>query len=385
MAKKILYTFLLVLISFPLKAQKKENVPYELINNMPLFYVEARHMLTYPMAWGNSSIHDFAQWRKTARKVLLECMENQPPATSNFKMEVIKTEQRKGYTAQKIRFSVSAWSRIPAYLLIPDGQGPFPAVIMLHDHGAHFSIGKEKVVKPFDVSNEVMLDADKWAHACYDDQYPGDYFAANGYVVLAIDALFWGERGRKEGVDYDGQQALASNLMQMGMSFGGIITSDDIGSANFLSTHPKVNPTKIGSLGFSMGSYRSWMLSAASDKIAASASICWMNITDSLMTLTNNQNRGGSAFSMLLPNIRRYMDYPHVASIACPKPTLFFNGTRDHLFPVNGVKESYRIMHKVWKSQNAEDRLVTKIWDEKHFFSRAMQKETLDFFDKWLK
>lgn len=385
MAKKILYTFLLILISLPLKAQKKENVPYELMSNMPLFYVEACRMLTYPMAWGNSSVHDFGQWRKAARKVLLECMQNQPPVTTDFKMEVIETEQRKGYTAQKIRFNVSAWSRIPAYLLIPDGQGAFPAVIMLHDHGAHFSIGKEKMIKPFDVSNEVMADAEKWVHDCYDDQYSGDYFAGNGYVVLAIDALFWGERGRKEGIDYDGQQALASNLMQMGMSFGGIITSDDIGSANFLSTHPKVNPTKIGSLGFSMGSYRSWMLSAASDKIAASASICWMNVTDSLMTLTNNQNRGGSAFSMLLPNIRRYMDYPHVASIACPKPTLFFNGAKDHLFPVNGVKESYRIMHKVWKSQNAEDRLVTKIWDEKHFFSRAMQKETLDFFDKWLK
>lgn len=125
-----------------------------------------------------------------------------------------------GYEARKIWFNVSEWSRIPAYLLVPDGKGPFPAVIMLHDHGAHFSIGKEKMVRPFGVSPEISADAEDWVVRCYDGQYTGDYFAQNGYVVLSIDALFWGERGRKEGVSYDGQQALASNFMQMGASWG---------------------------------------------------------------------------------------------------------------------------------------------------------------------
>lgn len=110
-----------------------------------------------------------------------------------------------------------------------------------------------------------------------------------------------------------------------------------------------------------------------------------MNTTEHLMTLTNNQNKGGSAFSMLIPGLRRYLDYPHVASIACPKPTLFFNGTQDKLFPVEGVKDAYSIMQSVWQSQEVSDRLVTKIWEEKHFFNKEMQRETLEFFNKWLK
>ncbi len=52
------------------------------------------------------------------------------------------------------------------------------------------------------------------------DNIPEITLHKNGYVVLSIDALFWGERGRKEGVSYDGQQALASNFMQMGASWG---------------------------------------------------------------------------------------------------------------------------------------------------------------------
>lgn len=256
---------------------------------------------------------------------------------------------------------------------------------MLHDHGAHFTIGKEKLVRPFATTNEVYDDAVAWSRECYDGQFIADFFAEQGYVVLVIDALLWGERGRKEGPDYDAQQALASNLLQMGTSWGGVITMDDVRSVEFLSTLPQVDPSRIASLGFSMGGHRSWMLAASTDLIAASASIGWMNTTEYLMTQTNNQNKGGSAYSMLIPGLRRFLDYPHVASIACPKPALFFNGTRDRLFPVEGVKDAYSIMREVWESQDAGDQLVTKLWDEQHFFSKAMQEEVLMYFNRWLK
>jgi len=248
-----------------------------------------------------------------------------------------------------------------------------------------FCIGKEKMVRPFHVAPEVMKDADQWVDRYYDGQYTGDYLARHGYVVLAVDALLWGERGRKEGVSYDVQQALASNFLQMGTSWGAFIHMDDVRSAEFLASLPFVDKERVGCLGFSMGAYRSWMLGALTDAVRASASVCWMNTTECLMTPTNNQNKGGSAYAMLVPGLRRYLDYPHVASIACPKPTLLFNGTRDKLFPVEGVNDAYREMESVWKSQGASDRLVTRLWDETHFFNREMQQAVLAFFDRWLK
>lgn len=367
------------------QAQNGDTLPYSIVNNMPVFYKQMKKELTYPLAWGNSPVRNFAKWRKKARQTLMECMQNVPPAPKEYRMNVTGIEKRDGYEVHKIFFNVSDWYRIPAYLSIPEGSGRFPAVIMLHDHGAHFSIGKEKMIRPFNVPEEITKDADNWVERCYDGQYVGDYFAARGYVVLSIDALFWGERSRKEGADYNGQQALASNFLQMGSSWGAFINMDDLRSAEFLSSLPFVDREKIGCLGFSMGAYRSWMLSAMSDIIKVSASICWMNTTDCLMTETNNQNKGGSAFSMLLPHIRRYLDYPHTASIACPKPTLFFNGAKDKLFPVEGVTKAYSTMQSVWQDRKASDRLVTRIWDEKHFFNKEMQQATLAFFDKWLK
>lgn len=385
MKHKLLPLLFASLLSLSTASAQTDSAAYEVTGNMPVFYQQMKQQLTYPLAWGKAEEKDFAKWKAQARHVLAECMQNLQPAPKAYAMEVTDRERRDGYEARKIRFNLSEWSRVPAYLLVPEGKGPFPAIVLLHDHGAHFSIGKEKMVRPFHVAPEVMEDADQWASQCYDGQYVGDYLARHGYVVLAVDALFWGERGRKEGTSYDAQQALASNFLQMGASWGAFINVDDMRSAEFLASLPFVDKERVGSLGFSMGAYRSWMLAALTDVVRASASICWMNTTEHLMTLTNNQNKGGSAYAMLIPALRRYLDYPHVASIACPKPTLFFNGTRDKLFPIEGVRDAYREMETVWKSQGASDRLVTKLWDEKHFFNKEMQKETLEFFDRWLK
>lgn len=385
MKHKLLPLLFASLLSLSTASAQTDSTAYEVTGNMPVFYQQMKQQLTYPLAWGKAEEKDFAKWKAQARHVLAECMQNLQPAPKAYAMEVTDREQRDGYEARKIRFNLSEWSRVPAYLLVPEGKGPFPAIVLLHDHGAHFSIGKEKMVRPFHVAPEVMEDADQWASQCYDGQYVGDYLARHGYVVLAVDALFWGERGRKEGTSYDAQQALASNFLQMGASWGAFINVDDMRSAEFLASLPFVDKKRVGSLGFSMGAYRSWMLAALTDVVRASASICWMNTTEHLMTLTNNQNKGGSAYAMLIPALRRYLDYPHVASIACPKPTLFFNGTQDKLFPIEGVRDAYREMEAVWQSQGASDRLVTKLWDEKHFFNKEMQKETLEFFDRWLK
>lgn len=361
----------------------REN--YEIEWGEPIYYEQLIDRLTFPLAWENAGIADFGEWKAAAREKLFECMLALPPAAP-FEPEITATEQRDGYKVHKIRFNISGYARVSAYLLVPDGNGPFPALVMLHDHGAEFYIGKEKMVRPFGVDEAVARRAEEWAEACYGGRFVGDEYARQGYVVLSVDALFWGERGRREGVNfYDGQQALSANLLQLGMSWTGVVTADDVQSAELLASLPEVDEKRIGCVGFSMGAHRAWMLAAASDRIAATAAVCWMNTTRGLMTPQNNQLKGGSAYSMLLPGIRNWLDYAHVASIACPRPMLFFNGRQDKLFPVQGVEDAYRTLCGTWESQQAGQDLVTKLWDLPHTFNVPMQDEAQQFFDKYLK
>ena len=378
---------MLVVSTAAVQAQQKKKTPlqkrenYEFTFDLPRYVEQLKKELTYPLAWGNSGIKDFAEWKTAARAKVLECMMTPPKQAESYDCQVIGEERRDGYTARKILFNVNAYSRITAYLLIPDGKGPFPAVNMLHDHGGHLYIGKEKMVRPFDVDTAVVNDADRWVEKLYDGQYAGDYFARNGYVVFSADAPMWGERGREEGVDRSKYDIICGNMMMLGRDLSAFMTYDDITGTEFLASLPEVDKSRIGCMGCSMGAYRAWMLAALSDKIAAAASICWMTVTDVQMSVKDKKREYGG-FANCIPALRQWLDYPHIASIACPKPMLFINGTRDHLFPVDGTHSAFSVMHDVWRSQNVDSALETELWDVPHSCGKALQQRVLEFFDK---
>ncbi len=364
------------------KPQKRGK--YEFSFDLPCYVEQLKKELTYPMAWGNSHTRNFGKWKKEARAKVFECMMAPPLKAAAYDMKVIAEERRDRYTARKVEFNVNAYSRIVAYLLVPDGKGPFPAVNMLHDHGGHLFIGKEKMIRPFDEDTVVTNDADRWVERLYDSSYFGDFLARHGYVVFSADAPMWGERGREEGVDRSKYDIIAGNMMMLGRDLSAFMTYDDIAGTDFLSTLPCVDASRIGCAGCSMGAYRAWMLSALSDRVKAGAAICWMVTTDVQMSVKDKKREYGG-FANCIPALRQYLDYPHIASLACPKPMLFINGSRDHLFPVDGVRSAFDTMHAVWDSQGASGDLETEIWNIPHSCGLKAQERVLEFFEKVLK
>jgi len=373
--------FMCVLFMRFVYSQTGENSTYQtnvIHDNLPSFYNILQERLKYPLSWLSGNFSDFDSWRTMARAKVKECLLRQPPSAL-YNPVVIATQDRGSYIAQKVVFNLSADSRVLAYLLVPKGKGPFPAVLLLHDHGAKFDIGKEKMVEPFADSVRSVQSAREWVDKNYGGRFVGDELAKRGYVCFATDALNWSDRG---GGGYESQQAIASNLLNMGMSYAGLIAWEDINAAEFLATRPEVDSTKVIALGFSMGSFRAWQVAALSDRVAAGVAICWMGTYKGLIVPKANATRGGSVFTTTHPGLANYLDYPDVASIACPKPMLFFNGEQDKLFPKPVVQEAYARMHAVWKSQGADDKLITKLWNLPHVFDKEMQDEVFQWLDK---
>ena len=362
-------------------ALRAPELPYGMIKDRPAFADAAIQQLTFPLRFQNSGL-DFHAWRETARATFLSSLQT-APARVPFNAEVLATEDRGSYEARKLRLNLSADNRVTAYLLVPKhAEGArLPAVLALHDHGAHFSIGKEKVIRPFGVDDATLQDAQQWVNTSYGGRWFGDELAARGHVVFSTDALFWGERGRAEGVKYEAQETLAANLHQLGRSFAGTIVWDDIRAAEFVQSLPEVDPARIGAMGLSMGAHRTWSLCAATDIVRAGAAICWLGDTPTLLAEGNNQTRGQSAHSMTFPGLRNALDFADVASIACPKPMLFFNGTQDPLFPVPGVEAAFATLRGVYESQGAADHLETRLWDVPHEFNAAMQDAAFAWLD----
>ena len=382
MRKSLLTVCLLSAVSLTVYAQKREK--YEFKRNLPVYAEQLIADLDYPLSWENSGIKNFNKWRKKARQKVFDCMLMPPPAPSHgYETKVLYEEQRDGYKARKIEIRLSRYYTVPAYVLIPDGKGPFPAVNALHDHGAHLFIGKEKMIRPLACeTDEVKRDAEEWS-AGYGGQFLGDYLAKHGYVVYSADAPMWGERGQMEGARRDKYDMIAGNMMMYGINLSAWMTYDDISGTEFLAQMPEVDSKRIGCVGWSMGGYRSWMLAALSDRIQASASVCWMVTTDEQMSFKYKRTENGG-FANCLPGLRRWLDYPDIASLACPKAMLLINGEKDKLFPVPGVKKAFDKLHAIWKSQHAEDKLQTELWDIPHSCDKKAQQTILEFFQKHL-
>ncbi|CAL9600865.1 alpha/beta fold hydrolase [Streptomyces sp. Tu 3180] len=344
----------------------------------PGLHQALREDLRFPLAWGTSPVRDFEQWRRTARAKVEELLIVPEQDGTPYAPEYTGGPEGDGYTRELVTVSLTRHTRVRAALLTPRGTGPFPAVLLLHDHGSRFDIGKEKGVRPW-YDDIRLASAEEWAGRCFDGRFVGDELARRGYVVLCPDALGWGERGP---LGYEQQQALASNLYHLGSSLAGLHAREDQRAAAFLAGLDRVDARRVAAVGFSMGGYRAWQVAALSDRIAAAASVCWMTGFKDMTAPGGNTLRGQSAFHMLHPGLARHLDLPDVASIAAPRPMLFFHGGLDALFPAAGVRAAYDRLRAVWRSRRAEERLRLKTWPEHgHVFGAAMQDEVCAWLD----
>ncbi|MFG3031241.1 dienelactone hydrolase family protein [Streptomyces sp. NPDC048253] len=345
---------------------------------LPDFHPALRAELTFPLAWGKSPIRDFRAWRRAARAKVEELLVVGPQDRTPYAPEFTDRRRQGGYTGELVTLSLTRHERVRAALLTPDGPGPFPAVLLLHDHGAKFDIGKEKLVRPW-YDDTRLASAQVWSERYFSGRFVGDELARRGYVVLCADALGWGDRGP---LAYDQQQALASNFFHLGSSLAGLMAREDARAAGFLAGLDRVDRGRIAAVGFSMGAFRAWQAAALSDDLAAAAAVCWMTGLKEMMVPGNNTLRGQSSYYMLHPGLPRFLDFPDVASIAAPGPMLFFDGGLDPLFPADGVRAAHDRLRAVWRSRHAEERLHLKSWpDLGHVFVDRMQDEVFSWLD----
>src|SRR5688500_774473 len=82
--------------------------------------------------------------------------------------------------SQTVRFqSADARTELVAYLFRPEGEGPFPAVVMLHGRGGPYSSGKRGTY----TADTLTMRHRMW----------GEFWASRGYVALHVDSF--GPRG----------------------------------------------------------------------------------------------------------------------------------------------------------------------------------------------
>jgi dienelactone hydrolase len=341
------------------------------------------------------------QWQARARAKLFELLSYSPPPVAP-QPQLIRRTDRGDYIEEYLTLQTTPDLRVPAYVLIPkNAKLPAPGIVALHSHDGFYLWGKEKLV-------ESTADEHPYLTAFKQRRYGGKGVAAElarqGYVVIAIDMFYWGERRMlldNDPVAYrerprtiteeeinafnqrssQSEQLVARSLFTAGVSWPGIVLWDDIRTLDYLASRPEVDKRRLGCVGLSVGGWRSFLLAALDERIKAAVAVGWMT---SLAAQIKQHIINTIGFSFYLNGLYRYFDLPDLAALIAPRAALVINGSQDRLFALDGVKAAFDKIARCYAKAGAPDRQRCRLYDAPHEFNLAMQTEAWEWIKRWM-
>jgi len=338
-------------------------------------------------------------WQKTARAKVLEHLFYAPPQVAP-KPEVVRREDRGDYVQEYLTFQTTPDLRVPAYVLVPKRATlPAPGIVLLHCHGGFYAWGKEKVVELDDESFVLK----EFRQQLYGGKSLGTELVRRGYVVITIDMFYWGERRMLLDEDppsyrnprqmtkddiaafnrrsQQAEQLVARSLFAAGITWPGVMLWDDLRTLDYLATRPEVDRRRLGCVGLSVGGYRSFLLAALDPRIKAAIDVGWMSSFGRHIK-RHVVNSIGLTFHIV--GLYRYLDLPDLAALIAPRSVLVINGSKDPLFPPEGVEAAFKKIEECFRKAGVPERQRCRLYDAPHQFNAQMQADAWEWLERAL-
>jgi dienelactone hydrolase len=280
----------------------------------------------------------------------------------------------RSYLRRKVSIRVSADERMNIWLLVPQGIGPFPAVVANHQT---VSDGKDEPVGLGGAHYQLNF---------------GPFLASRGFVVAAADSWGAGERlapGSERAYDTS-----ARDLKEPRWSLLGQRLHDHLRVVDYLETLPFVDRDRIGAIGHSLGGESTAVLAALDDRIRVAVLSCGFTLMRSLDNAADIYTAKGNAilsmeFRKLLevPVRERKLpfDFDDCMALWAPRP-IFWHGVQDDLWPnAPQVAQACQSLQQVYKLHGAGQRLEVVYSAQAHCFPDWVQADAFDWLEYWLK
>jgi dienelactone hydrolase len=353
-------------------------------------------------------------WKQAARPVFQRALSYDPrplPLAAETVDREVRDPAGQALVVESVRIKATAGYDIPAKVLYPEKRtGRLPGVLALHCHSGKYQWGHEKIVSKPD---------DPPALTAFRNQAYGrpwaEVLARRGYVVLVIDAFYFGARRLKvEGLDpaaapseaKDMLAALptlkpgsderlaaidrlcgryehltAKTIFATGATWPGLLAWDDRRALDYLASRPEVDSKRLGCLGLSIGGLRTAHLLGLDPRLRAACVVGWM--TEFGQQLRNHLR--SHTWMAYIPGLYRSLDLPDVAALTAPGALLVQQCARDTLYPLAAMKSAATKLERIYTKAGHRDRYQSTFHDEPHSFKPAMQDEAFAWLDRWLK
>ena len=259
-----------------------------------------------------------------------------------------------GYSIKNIIFQVQPDIYATANLYIPDGEGPFPGVIVMSGHNIE---GRLKSA-----------------------QKHGYGLALNGYVAMIIDPWGAGERTTNYGeFEYHGAN-LGASLMNVGESLMGIQVIDNMRGVDLLCSLPYVDSEKIGATGASGGGNQTMWLVAMDERVKAAVPVVSVGTFESYVM-------GSNCICETLIDGLTFTEESGILALVAPRALLISNGLKDAntAFYPSEMLRSFNNAMPVFEMYNVGHKLKHLIFDGPHSYPPETREAMIDFFNEHLK
>lgn len=259
-----------------------------------------------------------------------------------------------GYTVKNIIFQVQPDIYATANLYIPEGDGPFPGVVVMSGHSINGRLGSTQAL--------------------------GYGLALNGYVAISIDPWGAGERTTTYGTfEYHGAN-LGAALMNIGESLMGRQIIDNMRGVDLLCSLPFVDPEKIGATGASGGGNQTMWLAAMDDRVKAAVPVVSVGTFESYVM-------GNNCVCETLIDGLTFTEESGILALVAPRALLISNGLKDAntAFYPSEMLRSYNNAMPVFEMYNANNKFSHLIFDGPHSYPMETREAMLHLFNRYLK
>ncbi len=303
---------------------------------------------------------DYGAWKEQIRQKYIELLglDNISKNACEIKIEIEETFETDEYTRIRYVFESEKGCPVPCYLLIPKTeQKKFPVCICLQGHttGFHISIGEQKCE-----GDDVRVETSTFALDA----------VKHGYAALAIEQRGMGERTtlyqRRHPAITCGCYFTAMTALMLGRTLLGERVWDVSKAIDSLEYFKdKLDLDDITCVGNSGGGTATYYSACYDQRIKVVASTC------AISTYRSSIGDMWHCSCNYIPHSAEYFDMGELSALIAPRKLLVSVGEIDPIFPLDGTKEVYSVIEKIYRKENAKDNCRLVIFPNKpHYFDK---------------
>ena len=290
------------------------------------------------------------------RAELYALMGDLPDRQRPIKAEKRDEREADGYLLESWLLDLNGLEPVPALLARPKTlRGRAPAILFDHSHGGGYTIGKKEFVE-----GRSYLQPTPYAKA----------LTAEGWVSLCIDHWCFGERAHETELE------TVKAMLWQGRVLWGMMVYDSIRALDWLATRTDVDPSRLGTLGMSMGSTMAQWLGALDERVKATVDICCLTEYHALIAAKGLKGHG---IFYYVPSLLKHFTASDVNALIAPRAHLGLAGLRDPLTPVAGLDIIDRELTAVYAEAGHPERWKLLRYDVAHQETPEGRQEALAF------